>query len=780
MLVEERFKTYAEYQKTGKVEGNEPLQKFYDQSHELLDKQYKVIQELSGRSLHFLENYLPQIWAKSEAADEFTRKFLAHAPLAGDGGFLKQRLFQYIDEGIKYGLTPISDNPVDLIRMRYALGEKWLTAHRSIAELHKLSYLRQEDVNAPKTTPDGWERINDKIATIYGKDSIKGYWYAPKEVAELFNNYLEPGYFEKNAPNIKNAWQFVANNMNFFQLGISGFHLAFTSMDNVINTVGLAMREASQGRGKDALGTLKTVPKAWYPDWGIKTMREIASESPLTKVMSEFLDLVALGGGRIGTEAEYKVGLDGFTRMAEAWNDKNYIGAALRIPRAPIELVSRAVFDIVGKQKLSVFHKYITSELKRLDAQTLADYEATRNTQPHEWTAEQHAARLKVADIAQTAWRSVDNTLGMMVYDNLFWNKTLKEILMATTRAVGWNLGSFRQILGGGKDLGIYAKDLATGNKANADLTYRASYVLSLALVGGLAGAATQYMLTGKAPDSTKDLFFPQTGGIDEKGDPERVALATYLKDVYAWGTHPLTTAGHKLTPAIAMVTEMLTNKDFYGTEIRNQDDPFMKQAWDATKHLAVGFEPFGIKNMRTMQARGDTGVKPFMSFFGVTPAPRSVNTTPAEQLAMDNITANLPRGSRTQEQRDKSVFNLQTLRLFQKSRNVTGIQARRDAVTEYQAHIKQGLDDGLTDTKKILKLQRSANLSTIQYLFKRQPSFDKALDVFDKADAKERKELKPLLLKKWKDSKMTLKDRQEMLPRLYEALGIKPLKKAE
>ena len=37
------------------------------------------------------------------------------------------------------------------------------------------------------------------------------------------------------------------------------------------------------------------------------------------------------------------------------------------------------------------------------------------------------------------AWDSVDNRAGQMVYENLFWNKTLRDLAQVATRSVGWN-----------------------------------------------------------------------------------------------------------------------------------------------------------------------------------------------------------------------------------------------------------------------------------------------------------------------------------------------------
>jgi hypothetical protein len=50
------------------------------------------------------------------------------------------------------------------------------------------------------------------------------------------------------------------------------------------------------------------------------------------------------------------------------------------------------------------------------------------------------------------AWDSVDNRMGQVVYDNLFWRKSIKDIGMASVRSLGWNLGTFRELGGGALD----------------------------------------------------------------------------------------------------------------------------------------------------------------------------------------------------------------------------------------------------------------------------------------------------------------------------------------
>jgi predicted MPP superfamily phosphohydrolase len=59
------------------------------------------------------------------------------------------------------------------------------------------------------------------------------------------------------------------------------------------------------------------------------------------------------------------------------------------------------------------------------------------------------------------------------------------------------------------------------------------------------------------------------------------VQLPTYVKDV-VHSSHAAETIKHKLHPLIG-VFEMLDNEDYYGDQIRNPDDPIVKQALTRT-----------------------------------------------------------------------------------------------------------------------------------------------------------------------------------------------------
>jgi hypothetical protein len=357
--------------------------------------------------------------------------------------------------------------------------------------------------------------------------------------------------------------------------------------------------------------------------------------------MNTIADAMATGGGRAKMDKFYA------TKIAESikknFQDGKYIRGILKTPFAVVEQAARPIMEyIVPRQKLGVFADMMKAEMERKPNMT------------HE----------ELRTIAQKAWRSVDNRMGQLVYDNLFWNKTLKDLSMASVRSLGWNLGTIREIGGGIGDVGRNVVDVARGKPT--EMSYRTSYIIALPLVTGIAGAIYQYLHTGKAPEEIKDYFFPKTGGTDKNGEPARAALPTYMKDVYHYTQNPVQTILNKFNPVNNALLEMYANKDFYGTKIRNEDDPLVQQALDVAKFGATQFLPFGIRNLnrdtrKSIQAK----VEPFI---GITPAPYDINMTPTEKKAREIMGAKAPVGGKTKEKAEQAKLKSKLLEEFKTS----------------------------------------------------------------------------------------------------------------
>lgn len=439
---------------------------------------------------------------------------------------------------------------------------------------------------------------------------IHGNYYLPEGAANVINNYLSPGlrgnvFFE--------SWRGIGNVLNQLQL-IGGFHLAFTSIDAMTSDVALSLEHFFAGHPLQAIKKFAEFPIAPLVTYtkGNRIIRDYLRENPEDAKMVEG---IVLAGGRIRMDKFY------FQSSVEKFWDAiraGKVGSA--VWNAPIAAIEAAAWPImshlVPRMKLGVFVDL---------AQKIFDDAHAGN-----WPRERLTAEL------QKAWDSVDNRMGQLVYDNLFWRRGVKDLGLASVRSLGWNLGTFRELGGGIGDVFGQAGRAARGKRPQ--FTHRMAYVVALPFVAGLIGAVLYYLYNGKAPETLKDYFFPKTGRKNSDGSDQRVSLPTYMKDVYAYMERPLTTLEDKVHPLITMVGEMLSNHDFYHTEIRNPDDPMIKQGEQIVRYMVNQYKPFALRGFEDWVQAGAGSPQAGQSLIGLNPAPRYIDQEPWEKKMYDSL----------------------------------------------------------------------------------------------------------------------------------------------
>jgi hypothetical protein len=283
------------------------------------------------------------------------------------------------------------------------------------------------------------------------------------------------------------------------------------------------------------------------------------------------------------------------------------------------------------------------------------------------------------------------------------------------------------------------------------------AYVLALPMVVGLIGGILNYLFTGEAPQELKDYFFPRTNGKDEEGRPERLSLPSYLKDLYHYYQKPGQTLIGKFHPLLTSLAEMLQNHDFYGVEIRNANDPVMTQMTDELKHLLGTFEPFAVRGFRQEQERGTSLGKSALPFVGLTPAPSDINKTPAEKLMSEVLGSN---DVMTKEQAEKSKRKRDLKREARRGEDISG-------------KVGEGLEAGRLNVPDVQQVLRANWQTRLEENFKKL-TLEQSLDVWERANPKERELLEPLLMAKqpllWK---LTPQQQRRVEPRLNRALGL-------
>lgn len=563
---------------------------------------------------------------------------------------------------------------------------------------------------------------------------IVGNWWAPEGASRILNNYLLPGL--RSTSGVYRGLLGANNVLNQFQLGLSAFHLTMTSIDAMTSRVALALDQAVHGELKAAAINVATAPAAPITNiWrGDKLLKEWYTPSaPGSGMIRKVGQALVLGGGRARMDGHYQTQIA--ERMIEAFRRGNVIGAAVRLPFAVIEGLAKPILEwIVPRQKLGVFYDLASTEITRLGPNASLD---------------------DVRRIMAAAWDVVDDRMGQVVYDNYFWDRTARDLSHILVRSVGWNLGTFRVLLGGVGDMATEGVKAASGRRPK--LTYRMAYLIAFPLVTAVLGALVQKLLTGEGPSELKDYFFPKTGEKDEQGRPRRIALPTYMKDALHYASEPGKTLLNKASPLISLVSEMLHNKDFFGTEIRDSDDPIMQQLLDVLAHVGKTMEPFGVREVQRASEQGLEGRSKVLPFFGLVPAPVALNESKAERLARELQRERLPAGARSQEQAEHSKLKRELGRSISRGEGI-GSAAKAAVV------------GGELTPREALTAAKAGKQTSLQRSFNGLPIED-ALKVWAVADDAERRQLRPMLGRKILGLKIKPRvERERLLPEALKA----------
>ena len=474
------------------------------------------------------ENYMGHIWAnypewkagidakeqEAQARGEGIAQAQARgkAPLKGSGAFLKQRTFDTQREGMEAGLIPVTTNPIEMQLLKLYEMQRFYHGVK-LAEDIKASgmahYVPAGDEGAARAS--GWVQLNDpafqpRVVQGQGRQEF-GNWWAPEQVARVFNNYVSPGLAGRSS--IYDAVRGAGNALNSAQLSFSGFHATFIAFDTMMSRMGLGLQQLSRGEPIRGIGTMA---KALNPATVVSTVMKGSAlrdaylhPENATPQMRKLVQALVAGGGRIKMDPFYQSTAAGsFVKsmgdlknptgmLHDAWQmaKDTPVAAPMRIVGRLLDTLNQPLMGImVPRAKLGVFSDLASDFMRR---------------NPDATPEETAAAMTK-------AWDSVDNRMGQLVYDNLFWNKTMKDLAFITTRSVGWNLGSVREIAGGGVDAAKAVADMARGKRP--ELTSRMAYTIAMPIITGLYGAILNYAMTGQGPQSLLDYFVSAHGRV--------------------------------------------------------------------------------------------------------------------------------------------------------------------------------------------------------------------------------------------------------------------------
>ena len=579
---------------------------------------------------------------------------------------------------------------------------------------------------------------------------LLGQYYAPTESARVLNNFLSPGWH--GAP-VYDAVRASANLLNAAQLGWSGFHAGFVAIDTTLSKLSLAIMQGSaglqqmfqQGRvlegaknlgravhnvgqfaaGVSTLGAY-SVARAGYV--GHKMLKEYEKPGSVGGIYTAMVNRAVQGGWAAHMDPTYR--LNAIKNFREALKDRKFFSAAFRSPLAAVELGMVPIMELmVPRMKAAVLYDMLAWESKQLPENASPD---------------------QIRKVAADAVDHVDNRLGQMRYDNLFWNKKFKDALMVAQRSVGWNLGTLRE-LGGGM---INAADMPGRLKRGERMmTHDTAYLISILAGVPMMGALYQYLHTGQGPEDWKDLFAPRTGRMMPDGTPERVMLPSYIKDLHSYAVHPIQTVVNKLNPLWNSMMNLINNRDYYGTQIFDKSGTAPEIAGQIAKFGAKQFLPFSYTAAgRRVSAPGSA----IESFFGIQPAPADMRRSAAQNLISDYFQSKGQSGAVTAGAKaDKDT-----------ARAVSDIL--RNNAYQLPPDVRARLDE--LPVAAQIKALKEGTSTPMQLAFKLLP-LETAEQVYQAATPRERDQLEDLLDKKRANAEKKQATQAKQLEKLKSGL---------
>lgn len=516
-------------------------------------------------------------------------------------GFTKKRVFDTIAEARAKGYEPITEDPIEMTMRYINQAEKFIARKAILQEAVDKGLVKNIQVGFEKAIPAGWKPIAQRGLWTY---------YAPEGFARVWNNSMGRG-LQGAAGDIYQPLQHTSNMLTALELGLSGFHFGVMTNEAIVSEAARAVQQAFKLDPK-AFKTLIGAPLAPYKTF--KTGKEVEKvwlgTVPGTAHMQRIVNLMERAGGRAKpytTSAEYRY--TGAGSFQEAWR-RGARGMALIADRGDfgkglgptVKMLYNNVGRVFQSMAEPLFEKYIPRIKNGAFYETMSTW---LEHNPGASIAEQEQAARVILD-------SIDNRFGEVVHDNIFWNKTLKQVSTLMLRSYSWNLGTVREIGGG-------VKDIAAGQLNSP----RAAYVIALPVVFGMTNAVYQMLKTGKPPESEQDLIAPQTGGIDPAtGLPERLAPVGYMKDVFGWYEDPIQEAKNKIAAGPSLVGAMATGRDWKGDPIAPPDAGVPEHVKEYAKYVMSVFTPISLKN--EMERKRGTAISRAEQFMGLRPAGRA------------------------------------------------------------------------------------------------------------------------------------------------------------
>ena len=653
------------------------------------------------RAEQLRENYVGRQWQVDPAAVRRVEGALgAKRPARGPMSFAKRRTFDYFADGLraiaeaKARLAGGQEQPGDgdlaamkpltynAVRSQMGKIEEQLKAvqHHLIVQdelaAQRATWLPVGDEPPVDAEGQRWVRVDpegrDPSFIKYGPRMLtKGgvevvvpgrielaHLYAPRQSATIWQNAMSRGI--RGDPTfgpLYHAYMAMANASTQLELSFSGFHLATIAREAVSASSEIGLSKLLAGKGSESAAAVARAAAA--PGLDLELGRRVLAQYMNPGVHPELEPVIralVAGGARLGPETEWydanRMGIlrDAFYTAVERENPAgrrlwNGIKVAPDLLWAVVEGQMRPIMAYVGYLKAAAGFRAVADEMAKL---------------PPDITREDFLRRMSLIRA------EMESRYGQVAYDNYFMPQVVKDVAQIIFRAPGWTAGGAHLLVRGAAQLGAGAYRVARrvlGQKRpNEEVVGRTGrYVLASVVAYLLFNGAANYIFTGQYPRG-KDWWAFRDGTLDQNGNPNRFTIPGYEgKDWYNWLTHPWRTLLNKRKRVLTALGALISNRDWKGDFLWDPDHPTIGAVGKAL--LVQTAEPITFSNLSRMrtEAAGRSAAERALPFFGVSPAARQLQQTPAQNL-MASYLSRFERSPRTPAQQAAAAARADTL----------------------------------------------------------------------------------------------------------------------
>jgi hypothetical protein len=611
-----------------KAEKGERLKNpFMEKGRREYERQNKAIaaqDKAAGFEYDERDHYMAHIFEDGQKAVDVIRA--KYGKKWGDPFFIKDRMWEMYEDAIKAGVRPKYTNPEDIMLARWHASDIAKMRVDSLREMENFGVAKlmtKEDHAPPEypatqwRSPNGdWYWVhNDAYAVMSNAFDSKSLWEVKGLGGDLFRGAMG-----------------LKNRIVPIKLALSLFHpLHVATIDNATAMV-RASKELLSGESNPLKWAGQMISAALYggksgipfsalydnPHQGnrlLKLWQGKLKDHQVTDADRQALTYMFEGGLIPEMSAQFRTNSK---RLFKDALDKQSAVVVFHAPFAALEATQGIMFDKwIPSLKIASFLKDVETALKT--DPSLIDDQARRQI-----------AFRRIA-------KSIDNRYGEMAYNTLFWNKMVKDLAVVNTLSLGWNLGFLREYGGGALDIGQFMRQGGKMQAIKEGKLDRPMFVLFYSAQALAYAGLMTWAFSGKPPQETIDYIYPQTGGNDKDGKPNRANTMFYPREFYAVAKHIQAKgwfAGlseavlNKVAPMIGMVRDGATGVNSMHQQIRDPNANEFKQVEQTLVALWGEGKPI---SMVASGKHAGWDKRDVLAYSGFGPAPKYATDTPTE-----------------------------------------------------------------------------------------------------------------------------------------------------